>query len=254
MFRSATKTREPSDSLSGAEVAGRSKGSHSFVVLSKLVVLFQGMLDGPAHSGGVLPTGTIEPGIARIAARGKGRIESLAANWGHYQFSIPGEIEQARIELETAQSDLVRCEEVLEAHRAEYRRTHRGLDPPATGTSARSIGFWCVAAFLTVCEVPFTSSAFALFPISDWERLLVTVGASGVIIALSHEIGVLFARPAKTLGQRLVGWLLVMVLAVILAGMSAVRTEAIKERMKEPVKSAPEVRLQLPGRSEVLLG
>jgi hypothetical protein len=243
MFRSETETKELG-----------SKRFLSLIVLRKLVVLAQGMIDGPAHTGGILPPGTTDPGISRIASRGRTRIESLAANWGHYQFSIPAEIEKARIELETAKSDLVGCEEVLAAHRAEYRRTHRGLDPPATGFRSERVGFWGLAAVFTVCEMPLASAAFAVLPISDWERLVATLGASAVTIALSHEIGVSFARPAKTIGQRLVGWVLVIVLAVILAGMSAVRTEAIKGRMKAPLKSTPEVWLQLPEKGEVLHG
>jgi hypothetical protein len=241
MFRSVTEPRE-----------FKPKRFSNLVVLRKLTVWAHGVTDGPTHAGGVLPPGAIEPGLARIHSRGKSRIESYALSWGHCQFTIPAALEQARIELESAQSDLDHREGVLQAHVAEYRRTHRGMVPAATGTRARNIGFWILGAFFTGCEMPLTSAAFAALPISDWERLVATLGAAAVTIALSHQIGVSFARPAKTIGQRIFGWVLVVVLGVILAAMSAVRMQAIREHSNQPGISTPEVRLQFPQKGGAL--
>jgi hypothetical protein len=216
-----------------------------------IVVWAQGMIDGPTHNGGVLRPGAIEPGIARIAARGNSELEHLAASWRNQQFSIPAAIEQSRIELETAKTDLGACKKVLKAHRAEYMRRHHGLEPAAPGTRSTSVGFWILAGLFAFFEMPLTAAAFERLLATDAERAVATVGAAAIIIGLSHTIGFWFAKPAPSLGQRLVGWLLVFTLGVILATLSAVRVDAIKRNVTEPPKSTPEVRLEVPekGRS-----
>ncbi len=217
----------------------------------KLIVWVDALIDGPTHNGGVLPGGAIEPGIARIASRMKAQLESLAASWRHQQYSTPVAIEQTTIEMDTAKADLNARESVLEAYLAEYKRTHRGLEPPAPRTRSRQVGLSILAGLFTLFEVPLTGAAFERLLATDWERLIATVGAAAIIICLSHQIGIWFAKPAKTIGQRLFGWLLVMTLAVILATLSIVRIDAIKQRLRELPKSTPEVRIALPeeGRS-----
>src|SRR5579872_661662 len=113
-----------------------SKRSRRIGDLGKLLVWFQAMTAAPMHTGGGLSPGKTDPGLARIASRRNAELESLAANRGDYLHSIPAAINQARIDLETAQCDLDRCEAVLEAYRDEYKKTHRGLDPASTVTCA----------------------------------------------------------------------------------------------------------------------
>jgi hypothetical protein len=211
----------------------------------KLIVWTQGLIHGPKHPGGVLPLGTLEPPIAQIRSWTVGRLEHLAARWNDYRHSIPAAMRQAEIELDIARTDLQRREETLAAHIAEYKRTHNGLAPPAAGKQSLRIGFCIAAGFFVLGEMPFTGAAFERLLPTDWERLIATIGASAVMIGLAHQIGIWFARPAKTIAQRLVGLVLIMTLAGVLTGLSLVRTEAVKKRLEEPVKSTPEVHLRL---------
>jgi len=210
----------------------------------KLIVWTQGLIHGPKHQGGVLPLGTLEPPIAQIRSWTVGRLEYLAARWNNYRHSIPAAMRQAEIELEIARTDLQRREETLSAHITEYKRTHNGMEPAAPGRQSPSIGFWILAGFFVLGEMPFTGAAFERLLPTDWERLIATIGASAIMIGLAHQIGIWFARPAKTIAQRLFGLVLIMTLAGVLAGLSLVRTEAVKKRLEEPVKSIPEVHLR----------
>jgi hypothetical protein len=119
------------------------------------------------------------------------------------------------------------------------------MDPLSGKAGTRKLGFWLIAACCVIGEIPFTSAAFERMLPTDWERIVATLGASVVTIFLSHAIGDWFARPAKTLGQRVFGWGMVATLVLVLSALSLARTETVRRHLQQPAKSAPEVRLQM---------
>ncbi len=213
-----------------------------FGLRHKMLVWWKGRVRGPKYRGETLPLGTLESPVAQIHHWTERRLQRIVAIWGYDQHSIPVAMEQVAIALNNTGGELSRREKNLSAHLDRYKKEHDGLEPAGSGRRiAQLCAFWTLGVLFAVGEWPLMSAALERLPLPDWQRFIATAGASGVTIYLAHQIGVWFAKPAKTIGQTLFGWFLVAILATILTAAAIVRRDAVKEHLKSPV-TTPEVR------------
>jgi hypothetical protein len=209
--------------------------------LKLLLIRLAGMHNGARHEGGLVPYGE-DPTVLRIDSRGKVDLEKLATDWCDRRYSIALGLRQSEIELQIAEADWAKAQSVYEAYANEHRRGHRGLDPLGGRGWTGTIGSATVATVCFVAELPLTGLAFEKMAFNDFEKVVATAGVAALTVVLGHLAGNWFARPAKTLTVRIVGWLIVLAQFAILTTLALVRSQAIHQH---PHESTPAVQLQI---------
>jgi hypothetical protein len=198
--------------------------------------------DAPKHRRGNLPPESLEPGVDRIQQWVERRNQLIAAMVTHYRHSSPSKIIQAETELVRPQRELKKQQAGLDLATERYRTDHDGLEPPEHGVQFSQLAsFWLFGIIFSIGELPIMSAALERLPLPDWMRFIAAIGASAVVIYLSHEIGIWFAKPYKTLLQSVAGWLMLAALFAILTFAALVRRDSLLNNQKSPANSAPEV-------------
>ena len=213
----------------------------------RFIIWLQARADGPTHKKASSPLGTLEPGIARIEHWVKIRNQRLAAISSHYPHRIRAAMKQAKLALARPEAELAKRERVLDEVTERYKADHDGMEPPEHSAPFTQItSFVVLGIIFAIGEIPLMSAALERLPLPDWTRFVAALCASAVVIYMSHEIGIWFAKPAKTLGQTIFGWILVAVLCGILTFAAMVRRDAIREHKESPSGKTPEVHLHQP--------
>jgi hypothetical protein len=211
----------------------------------KLSTYFHARADGPRHKKAPSPLGTLEPGIARIEHWVKIRNQRLAAISSHYPHRIRAAMKQAKLALVRPEAELATRQRGLDEVTERYKADHDGMEPPEHSAPFTQItSFVVLGIIFALGEVPLMSAALERLPLPDWTRFVAALCASAVVIYMSHEIGIWFAKPAKTLGQTIFGWILVAVLCGILTFAAMVRRDAIREHQQSPSGKTPQVHLR----------
>jgi hypothetical protein len=217
----------------------------------KLAVWLKARADGPRHKRGPLPLGTLEPAIVQIQQWVYKRNQRLAALCSHYRHSIPAAMNQAAVALSRPKAELAKRQRALDDVTERYKADHDAMEPPEHSAPFTQItSFVVLGIIFAIGEVPLMSAALERLPLPDWTRFVAALCASAVVIYMSHEIGIWFAKPAKTLAQTVFGWILVAVLCTILTFAAMVRRDAIRDRQQSPSRTAPEVHFLQPSETQ----
>lgn len=179
---------------------------------------------------GTLAIEKLDAVIGQLLHRTRAMLQQHVSLWEQRRHAYAAAMIEAEDLARSADDETKKAKAALQAHEQQYRDLHDNSEPPpGVKTVAAKIGFGIVALGIAVMEFPLTSAALQNWFPTDAERLLASVALCAAPIGLAKYIGSFFAKRTKTIRQELLAWFLVLVLLAILALVSAVRAQHLKD-------------------------